>query len=103
MSLYAWTQDLPIDAETYREIATRIGDAGLPGLLVHIAVERPDGTMQYIDVWDSEQACDAAFAAVVHPAVRPVLRSRQVVVEGEPRRVPLNVVDVRFAADASPR
>ena len=97
MSLYAWTQDLPIDADTYREIATRINDAEMPGLVVHIAVEQPDGTMHYIDVWESEQASDAAFAAVVHPAVYPVLMSRQVVVEGEPARVPLNVIDVRYS------
>jgi hypothetical protein len=101
MSLYAWTQDVPIDAETYREIALRMGDAKLPGLLVHIAVERPDGTMHYIDVWESEDACNSAFAAVVHPAVLPVLVSRQVVVSGEPERVPLNVVDVRFADGVS--
>ncbi len=103
MSLYAWTQDVPIDAETYREIATRMADAKLPGLLVHIAAERPDGSIHYIDVWESEDACNSAFAAVVHPAVLPVLMSRQVMVEGEPQRIPLNVVDVRFADGVSMR
>ncbi len=101
MSLYAWTQDLPIDADTYREIVARVGDAQMPGNLVHLAVELPDGKMRYIDVWESEQACDAAFAAVIHPAVHPVLMARGVVVGGEPPRVPLNVIDVRYADGSS--
>ncbi len=101
MNLYAWTQDLPIDADTYREIVARMGDAPLPGNLVHLAIELPDAKMRYIDVWESEQACDAAFAAVIHPAVHPVLMSREVVVHGEPPRVPLNVIDVRYADGTS--
>ena len=32
--------------------------------------------MRYIDVWESQEACDAAFAAVIHPAVHPVLMER---------------------------
>src|SRR5580658_3024924 len=101
MSLYAGTQDLSIDAETYREITACMGEAEMPELPVHIAVERPNGTMHHIDIWESEQACEAGFAAVVHPAVFPVLMERKVVVEGEPPRVPLNVVDVRLADGAS--
>ena len=29
MSLYAWTQDLPIDAETYRKVTARHRQKGL--------------------------------------------------------------------------
>lgn len=101
MSLYAWTQDLPIDAGAYTEITDRIGDAEMPGAIVHIAIELPDGKLRYVDVWESEEACDAAFAAVIHPAVHPVLMSRNIVVDGEPPRIPLNVIDVRFADGTS--
>ena len=101
MSLYAWTQDVPIDADAYGEITARMGDAKMPGGLVHIAIELPDGKMRYIDVWESEEACDAAFAAVIHPAVHPVLESRGIVVNGEPPRIPLNVIDVRYADGTS--
>lgn len=103
MSLYAWTQDLPIDAATYEEIAARIGETKMPGLIVHVAIEQPDGRMRYLDVWESEQACDAAMEAVVHPAVHPVLSARGVVVQGEPPRTAVNVVEVRYSDGSSVR
>ena len=97
MSLYAWTQDLPIDAEAYADITVRMAGAAMPGLVVHIAVEQDDGLMRYIDVWESEATCNAALATVVHPAVQPVLTERNVRVQGEPPRAPLRVAEVRFA------
>ncbi len=103
MSLYAWSQDLPIDADFYAAVVQRMGSAKMPGLVVHVAIEQPDGTMRYVDVWESEQACDDAFAAVIHPAVQPLLVERGVDVPGEPPRLPLNVVDVRFADGSSIR
>ncbi len=101
MSFYAWTQDLPIDAAAYADITARMGDAPMPGLVVHVAVETADGTMRYFDVWESEEEHDAAMAAVVHPAVHPVLAERQIRVQGEPPRLPLKVVEVRFADGTS--
>jgi hypothetical protein len=97
VSYFAWTQDVPIDAAAYADINTRIGASKLPGLVVHIAVEGDDGKVRYIDVWESEQACDAAFDDVIHPAVHPVLAARDIRPAGEPPRHPLNVIDVRFA------
>jgi hypothetical protein len=103
MSLYAWTQDLPIDTAAYEDITARMDGAAMRGLVVHIAVEQPDGTLHYIDVWESEQACDAAFESVIHPAVHPVLAERGIRVEGEPPRSPLRVVDVRFGDGTTTR
>jgi hypothetical protein len=97
MGLYAWTQDVPIDAAAYADITARMGDAPMPGLVVHLALERPDGRLRYVDVWESEEACDAAFEAVVHPAVHPVLAARGIHVAGEPPREPLRLVEVRLA------
>lgn len=97
MGLYAWTQDVPIDKEAYADITARMGDAPMPGLLVHLALEREGGLLRYLDVWESEEACDAATEAVVHPAVHPVLIERGVHVAGEPPRVPVRLVEVRFA------
>ena len=102
MSLYAWTQDVPIDAAAYADITARMGDATMPGLVVHLAMQRADGTLHYLDVWESEEACDAAFEAVVHPAVHPVLLERNIHVQGEPPRVPLDLVEVRLG-DGPPR
>lgn len=103
MSLYAWSQDVPIDAGTYAEITERMGTATMPGLVAHLAIEQPGGTLRYIDVWESEEACDAAFEAVVHPAVFPVLAERGIVPDGEPPRTPLKVIDVRLADGMSVR
>jgi hypothetical protein len=97
MSLYAWTQDVPIDAAMYREICARMGDAKMPGLVAHIAMENEDGTVRYLDVWESQEAHDAAFEQIVHPAVHPVLTEHRVEVRREPPRTALKVLDVRFA------
>ncbi len=103
MAVFAWSQDVPINAHAYGEVLERMGDAEMPGLITHIAIEQPDGTLRYIDVWESEEACDAAFAAVIHPAVHQVLVSRGMAPAGEPERTPLNVIDVRFADGSSVR
>ena len=103
MSFYAWRQDLPINAGIYSDITARMGDAKMPGLVVHVAIENDDGTLQYLDVWESQESHDAAFEDVVHPAVHPVLQERGVHVQGEPPRTPLKVIDVRFADGTSLR
>jgi len=103
VSLRAWTQEVPIGPPAYAEITERMADAKMPDLLVHLAIEQDDGTLRYIDVWESEDACDAAFEAVVHPAVHLVLAQRNVQVQGEPPRTPLRVIDVRFADGTSVR
>lgn len=103
MALYAWKQDLPIDADTYAAITARMGRSTMPGLITHVAIEKSDGLMQYLDVWESQRAHDAAMAQVVHPAVRPVLLERGIQVAGEPPRIPITVRDVRFADGSSIR
>ena len=77
MALFAWTQDVPIDEAAYRDIVSRL----------------PEGNLRYVDVWESEEACDAAFEQYIHPAVGPVLHERGIQVDGEPPRVLLDVID----------
>jgi hypothetical protein len=103
MSFYAWTQDVPINADMYADITGRMGDAEMPGLVAHIAIEKDDGTLHYIDVWESQESHDAAFAEVVHPAVHPVLAERGIQVQGEPPRTPITVLEVRLADGTSLR
>jgi hypothetical protein len=93
MAFYAWTQDVPITAEMYDEITA--GMAPTPGAVVHLALQTETG-LRYIDVWESEEACDKAFETVVHPAVRPVLQKHGVNPPGEPPRTPITVLEVRF-------
>lgn len=103
MPLYAWTQDLPINADAYADITARMGEAKMPGLVVHLAIEKDDGTLSYVDVWESKEQHDAAFDSVVHPAVHPVLQERGIHVQGEPPRTAISVIDVRFADGSSVR
>lgn len=88
MSWYAWTQDVPIDADAYAAIIARMGDALMPGLVVHLAMERADGSIHYLDVWESKAAHDDMVRKVVHPAVEPVLAERAVPTAGEPPKPP---------------
>jgi hypothetical protein len=92
-SVYAFTQDVPIDAEFYRRITDGLGDATPHGLLVHVAIERPEGGLRYIDIWETEEDWDRFAEERLHPVVHGLLAE----VFGdqlppEPARDPLQVV-----------
>jgi hypothetical protein len=92
---YAFTQDVPIDAAFYQRIADGLGDEPPKGLITHIAVERPEGGLRYIDVWESEQDWDRFAEERLHPVVHRLLSE----IFGdelppEPERTPLSVVHV---------
>ncbi|MGH8962879.1 MAG: hypothetical protein ACRDWT_17110 [Jatrophihabitantaceae bacterium] len=67
--VYAYTQDVPIDLDTYERVIDELGPEPLAGSLLHLCVRRLDGGLRYIDVWESEQACRQAFDERIHPAV----------------------------------
>lgn len=67
--VYAFVQDVPIGEQLYRRIIDNIGPEPIAGSLVHLCVRQPDGTLRYIDVWESEEACAAAFDGRIHHAV----------------------------------
>ncbi len=71
--VYAYTQDVPIDFDTYQRIIAEVGPEPLDGSLVHLCVRRPDGGLRYIDVWTSKEECAKAFSMRIHPAVDKVL------------------------------
>lgn len=93
--VYAWTQDIPIDAEFYGHISDALGDAPMDGLLMHLCVQNPAGGLRYIDVWESEEHCDRAFDERIHPAVDAAFGGARPPVE--PVRTELAVVEVRGA------
>ena len=99
--VYAWTQDIPIDAEFYGRITDALGDAPMDGLLMHLCVQNPAGGLRYIDVWETEEQCTRAFDERVHPAVDAAFGGRRPPVEPIVHR--LDVVDVRGAAAAGTR
>lgn len=92
---YAFTLDVPIDAAMYARIKQGLGDDPPKGLISHVAVEREDGGLRYIDLWESEADWDRFAEERLHPVVHPLLAE----VFGdqfppEPARTELPVVDV---------
>lgn len=92
---YAFTQEVPIGAGVYQQIVDRLGDKPPRGLIVHLAVERPEGGLRYIDVWQSEEDCDRFAEERLHPVVHPILSSKfGDEFPPEPECVPLPVIHV---------
>lgn len=92
---FAFTQDVPIDGTVYRRILDGLGDEAPKGLIVHLALERPEGGLRYIDVWESEEDCDRFGEERLHPVVHPLLQRRfGDNLPPEPERVPLPVIHV---------
>ena len=70
---YAFTEDVPIDAAFYKRLRDGIGDELPKGLITHLVVERPEGGLRYIDVWESEEAWNQFEMERVHPVVHELL------------------------------
>ncbi len=92
---YAFTQDVPADAAFYNRVLEGLGPEPPAGLLVHLAIELPEGGLRYIDVWESKEASDRFTEERLHPVVHSLLRE----VFGddlppEPENVPLSVIHI---------
>jgi hypothetical protein len=88
--VYAYTQDVPISEDLYHRIIADIGPDPVAGSLLHLCVRQPDGSLRYIDVWESEQACAEAFEQRIHPAVDAAFGGQRP--STEPEVHPLDVV-----------
>lgn len=91
--MYAFTQDVPIDAAFYRRITDGLGAEPPEGLIVHLTIERPEGGLRYLDVWENREASDRFTEQRLHPVVHGLLAE----IFGdqlppEPDRPPLSVV-----------
>jgi hypothetical protein len=92
---YAFVQDVPIDAAFYARIKEGLGDEPPKGMISHVAIERAEGGLRYIDVWESEEAWDRFAEERLHPVVHALLTE----IFGdqlppEPDRTVMPVVDV---------
>ncbi len=90
---YAFTQDVPIDASMYGQIQAGLGTSPPEGLVVHLAMERAEGGLRYLDVWESEAHWQRFVDERLHPVVHGLLRS----VFGddlppEPEQTPVSIV-----------
>jgi hypothetical protein len=91
--MYAFTQDVPADRVLYRRILDGLGPDAPHGLLFHVAIERPEGGLRYIDVWESQSDCDEFTETRLHPIVHGLLSEIfGDEVPPEPERVPLSVI-----------
>jgi hypothetical protein len=93
--VYSFTQDVPIDRAFYERITDALGPEPAPGLIVHLAIERPEGGLRYVDVWESQADCDRFTEERLHPVVHSLLTE----IFGdelppEPERMRLSVVHV---------
>ncbi len=90
---YSFTQDVPIDAAFYARIAQAMSPEKPAGLIAHLAIERPEGGLRYIDVWETEQDCHRFTEERLHPVVHGLLAE----IFGddlppEPERTPITVI-----------
>jgi hypothetical protein len=93
--MYSFTQNVPIDRAFYERIPEGLGPEPPKGLVVHLAIERPEGGLRYIDVWESQADCDRFAEERLHPVVHPLLS--QIFgdeLPPEPERTPAPVVHV---------
>ncbi len=91
--MYAFSQDVPIDATFYKRITDALGPDVPDGLLLHLAVERPEGGLRYLGVWESQDHCDRFSKQRLHPAVHPLLAEIfGDALAPEPERITLPVV-----------
>ena len=91
---YAFVQDVPISVEIYDEIMAGLGDQLPDGLIVHIAQVLDDGHLRYLDVWESQAACERFTEERLHPVVGPVLARHQIRPDREPPRLPVDIAHV---------
>ena len=70
---YAFTQEVPIDAAFHARLIEMLGPERPDGLILHLASERPEGGLHYVDVWETEADCDRFVADRLHPALAALL------------------------------
>jgi hypothetical protein len=96
--MYAFEQDVPIDATVYAKITAgiseRTGGQVPQGVILHVAIEREDGHISYLDLWETEEDCDRFTEEVLHKVVGPALAEAGIRVAGEPPRRAVKVIDV---------
>ncbi len=92
--MYAFEQDVPITKDVYARIMAEMGDQPPQGLVAHVAIEREDGHLSYLDLWETREDCDRFTEERLHPIVGRALAAAGIRPDGEPPRRGVTVVDV---------
>jgi hypothetical protein len=96
---YAFTYEVPINAEIYARIRAGIGPELAPGLIAHLAYRTEQG-LRYVDVWETKEQWETFEHDRVHPVVHALLKEMLGFVPPEPPRTILDLVDVQTAEHA---
>jgi hypothetical protein len=95
---YSFLQDVPIDAAFYQRIRDQLGDEPSPGFILHVAMERPEGGLRYLDVWETQADHERFVEERLHPVVHDLLRDLfGDDLPPEPELVAQSVIDVWHA------
>jgi hypothetical protein len=89
---YAFSYDVPIDAEIYARIKEGLGTERPAGLIAHLAWRTESG-LRYVDVWQSRDGYEAFAKDRLHPVVHPILRDMLGFMPPEPAHTELDVID----------
>jgi hypothetical protein len=81
----------------YDRVVALLGDTPVPGRLLHAAAERPDGTVQIVDVFASQEALDAFGTQIIPALDRVGVLDRA----DAPRPTPLETFDLRLGQPAT--
>ena len=89
---YAFTYDVPINADIYARIKQGLGTERPPGLIAHLTWQIESG-LRYVDVWQSKDDFEAFAEHRLHPVVHPILQEMLGFVPPEPPTTVLDVID----------
>ncbi len=97
---YAFIQDVPIRRDLYAQIRAGLGDTPPAGLITHLVIEKDDGMLRYVDVWESEAEWDRFAEQTLHPLISGIFQRAGFVPAGEPPRDEIRVIDAWFKGAA---
>jgi hypothetical protein len=89
---YAFTYDVPINAEIYARIKAGLGPERPSGLIAHLTV-RTDSGLRYVDVWQTKDDWESFAEQRLHPVVHPLLQDMLGFMPPEPEHTMLDVID----------
>ncbi len=89
---YAFSYEVPINADIYARIRTGIGEERAPGLIAHLAYRTEQG-LRYVDVWETKDDWEAFQHDRLHPVVHSLLKEILGFVPPEPSLTMLDLVD----------
>jgi hypothetical protein len=96
---YAFTYEVPINAEIYAQIKEGLGPQRPPGLIAHLAYRTESG-LRYVEVWQAKDDWEAFEHDRLHPVVHQLLQDMLGFIPPEPPRTMLDVIDAWTAEHA---